>query len=59
MNHGDHDIELASTGTDLVTGDRFDASVVVPAGGVRVIREDAVPVLVPAGDSRTSREDAS
>lgn len=59
VNHGDHDIELASTGTDLLSGDRLETSVVVAAGGVRVIWEDSVAVLVPAGDGRLSREEAS
>lgn len=58
INHSDSDVELASTGTDLVSGDRFDTPVVVPAGGVRVIREEAV-ALVPAGDVRISREETS
>ncbi|MDN4599199.1 beta-galactosidase [Leifsonia sp. F6_8S_P_1A] len=59
INHGDDDVELASTGVDLVTGDRVDAVVVVPAGAVRIIREDPASVLVPAGDAGISREEAS
>ncbi|MGH1549556.1 Beta-galactosidase C-terminal domain [Leifsonia poae] len=59
MNHGDHDVQLASAGVDLLSGERLESSVVVPAGGVRIIREDAAPVLVPAGDAGISREEAS
>ncbi|MEV8214157.1 beta-galactosidase [Leifsonia sp. NPDC077715] len=59
INHGDHEVELASTGVDLLSGERLESSVVVSAGGVRIIREDAAPVLVPAGDAGISREEAS
>lgn len=45
INHCDHDVELACAGLDLISGSRFDALVPVPAGGIRVIREE--PARVP------------
>ena len=58
INHGDHDVELASAGVDLLSGDRLETTV-VSAGGVRIIREDSASDLVPAGDAGISREEAS
>jgi beta-galactosidase len=40
INHDHTDIELSATGLDLVTGARVERIVRVPAGAVRVIRED-------------------
>ncbi|GAB2570053.1 beta-galactosidase [Paractinoplanes abujensis] len=39
VNHGGKDIEHPITGTELVTGQSVTASVLVPAGAVRVVRE--------------------
>ncbi len=40
VNHGTSDIELAARGVELVTGDAVAGSLTVPAGAVRVIREE-------------------
>jgi beta-galactosidase len=42
INHGTDEIQYAATGTDLVTGDVVRGLVRVPAGDVRVIREESV-----------------
>jgi len=39
LNHTDAAAELPADGTDIVTGARVSGSVVVPAGGVAVVRE--------------------
>nr|WP_232498876.1 beta-galactosidase [Agromyces humatus] len=41
VNHGADDVELAARGVELVTGDAVTGSLTVPAGAVRVIREEA------------------
>ncbi|MBL7257584.1 beta-galactosidase [Paractinoplanes lichenicola] len=41
VNHGGKDIEHPITGTELVTGQSVTGSVLVPAGAVRVVREEA------------------
>jgi beta-galactosidase len=41
INHGDQDVLLNARGQDLVTGDTASGTIRVPAGAVRVIREDA------------------
>ena len=41
INHGDQDVLLNARGQDLVTGDTASGTISVPAGAVRVIREDA------------------
>ena len=41
INHGGDDVLLNARGTDLVTGETASGTVRVPAGAVRVIREDA------------------
>jgi beta-galactosidase len=43
INHGEDDAELALPGTELLTGSEHRDRVVVPAGEVRVIRQDRVP----------------
>ncbi|WP_448003527.1 beta-galactosidase [Agromyces bauzanensis] len=40
VNHGTTDVELAAHGAELVTGARVDGTISVPAGAVRVIREE-------------------
>ena len=40
LNHGDRSATLAGRGVDLLTGDRRDGAVTVPAGGVAVLREE-------------------
>ena len=40
INHSAHDVETPARGLDLVTGDTVDNIARVPAGAVRVIRED-------------------
>ena len=40
INHAAHDITVPAAGRDLVTGDLVDPTVCVPAGAVRVIRQD-------------------
>jgi beta-galactosidase len=40
INHSTHDVELPATGHELVTGEPVDSIARVPAGAVRVIRED-------------------
>lgn len=52
INHADDDLELVASGIDLGSGDRLGPRVVVPAGGVRVIRED----IVSASDSSASAD---
>ncbi|KOX21350.1 beta-galactosidase [Saccharothrix sp. NRRL B-16348] len=42
VNHGDGDAELPAAGVELLSGARASGSVVVPAGGVVVIREEEV-----------------
>ena len=39
INNTDQSVEIDAVGEDLVTGSRIAGTVVVPAGGVRVIRE--------------------
>ncbi len=39
LNHTDRDVEVPATGQELVTGERADSRVRVPAGGVAVVRE--------------------
>ena len=41
INHGSQDVLLNARGQDLVTGDTASGTIHVPAGAVRVIREDA------------------
>ncbi|MGK5682817.1 beta-galactosidase [Actinoplanes sp. URMC 104] len=41
INHGAKDVEHPATGEELVTGQPVTGSVLVPAGAVRVIREQA------------------
>ncbi|WP_164842412.1 beta-galactosidase [Actinoplanes solisilvae] len=41
VNHGDVDIEYAVAGHELVTGQAAIGSVLVPAGAVRVVREES------------------
>ncbi len=38
INHGDRDATLAGGGDDLLTGASYSDDLVVPAGGVRVVR---------------------
>ncbi|WP_367132590.1 beta-galactosidase [Saccharothrix sp. HUAS TT1] len=40
VNHGDGDVELPATGVELLSGERVPGGVVVPAGGVVVVREE-------------------
>ncbi|TFC46376.1 beta-galactosidase [Cryobacterium shii] len=40
INHGEDDIDLPASGRELVTGEPVNRIVRVPAGAVRVIRED-------------------
>ena len=42
LNHGTEDVLLNARGVDLVTGATASGTIRVPAGAVRVIREDAV-----------------
>lgn len=42
INHGSQDALLNARGVDLVTGETAGGTIRVPAGAVRVIREDAV-----------------
>ena len=42
VNHGDVDAELPAAGVELLSGARASGSVVVPAGGVVVLREEEV-----------------
>ncbi|MDP9418249.1 MAG: beta-galactosidase [Actinomycetota bacterium] len=39
VNHTDRDVEVPATGQELVTGERAESQVRVPAGGVAVVRE--------------------
>ena len=39
INHGQSDATVPGPGTDLLTGESFTGAVLVPAGGVRVLRE--------------------
>lgn len=43
INHGDHDIEYAVTGHDLVTGSAVPGLLKVGAGRVHIVREGALP----------------
>lgn len=40
VNHGDSDAELSAVGVELLSGARASGRVVVPAGGVVVVREE-------------------
>jgi beta-galactosidase len=40
VNHGTRDVEHAVTGLELVTGTEVDGLLRVPAGDVRVVREE-------------------
>lgn len=40
VNHGAADVLVDASGTELVTGDRVEGTMTVPAGAVRVIREE-------------------
>lgn len=40
INHSTNDVELPASGRELVTGEPVDSIARVPAGAVRVIRED-------------------
>ncbi|WP_438854287.1 beta-galactosidase [Agromyces sp. M3QZ16-3] len=40
VNHGDDDVEIVVHGTELTTGTAVEGRLVVPAGAVRVIREE-------------------
>lgn len=42
VNHGEADIAHAATGTELVTGETVAGLLKIPAGEVRVVREDAM-----------------
>jgi beta-galactosidase len=42
VNHGDGDAELSATGVELLSGEPAPGRVVVPAGGVVVVREEEV-----------------
>ncbi|MEU4743386.1 beta-galactosidase [Actinosynnema sp. NPDC023658] len=42
VNHGDGDAELPAAGVELLSGARASGRVVVPAGGVVVVREEEV-----------------
>ncbi|WEK62039.1 MAG: beta-galactosidase [Candidatus Microbacterium colombiense] len=42
VNHGSNEVTVAATGTDLVTGATMAGHVVVPAGAVRIIREESI-----------------
>ncbi|ONI86264.1 beta-galactosidase [Saccharothrix sp. ALI-22-I] len=42
VNHGGGDAELSAVGVELLSGARASGSVVVPAGGVVVVREEEV-----------------
>jgi len=43
VNHGEQDVELAATGTEQLSGARCDTALRVPAGGVRILRQDPTP----------------
>jgi beta-galactosidase len=43
VNHGPKDVEHPITGHDLVTGDRVDGVLRVPAGSVGIVREEPAP----------------
>jgi beta-galactosidase len=51
LNHTAAEVEVGATGVDLVTGARVDETVTVPAGAVRVIREQ--PTGVPTHQQPT------
>ncbi|MBS2963212.1 beta-galactosidase [Actinocrinis puniceicyclus] len=38
INHGELEAEIAASGVDVLTGERFTGVVGIPAGGVRVVR---------------------
>jgi beta-galactosidase len=40
VNHTGVEAKAAVTGTDVATGERVDGTLAVPAGGVRIVRED-------------------
>ncbi|GLY30909.1 beta-galactosidase [Kineosporia sp. NBRC 101731] len=42
INHLDTDVEVAAGGLDLLTDEKVGPSTLVPAGGVRVVRESSV-----------------
>ena len=42
INHGDIDLELPATGEELVTGASVAGRLAVPAGAVRIVREEVV-----------------
>jgi len=41
INHGETDVHVDSDGVDLVTGTPVAGRATVPAGAVRIIREEA------------------
>lgn len=43
VNHRDDDVALAASGAELLTGRVVDGELVVPAGGVAVVRTDRTP----------------
>ncbi|MET8150606.1 beta-galactosidase [Actinoplanes sp. NPDC049668] len=43
VNHGTHPVEYAVTGRELITGTAVDGLLRVPAGAVRVVREEPSP----------------
>jgi beta-galactosidase len=43
LNHSDEDAEVAARGTELLAGAQLNGSLVVPAGGVAVVREEGGP----------------
>jgi beta-galactosidase len=42
VNHSAEDVDVATAGVELISGDRVAGSLVVAAGGVAVVREDRV-----------------
>jgi beta-galactosidase len=40
LNHGDDDVSVVASGRELVTGADLDGLLTVPAGGVRIVREE-------------------
>jgi beta-galactosidase len=43
VNHEGQDVELAATGTEQLSGTRCQGALPVPAGAVRILREDPAP----------------
>jgi beta-galactosidase len=42
INHGSSDVTIPAAGRELISGVRVDPTLCVPAGAVRVVREDHI-----------------